>query len=63
MFLSNDLLLGMMLGVAITVLMQQAIKMGNRLMRPGCLLGLGVVVIIFVGLVFTGVISFQMFAR
>ncbi|MEL6407421.1 MAG: hypothetical protein AAFR81_23825 [Chloroflexota bacterium] len=63
MFLSNDLLLGILLGIAITVLIQQTIKASNRLLRPGCLLGISIVVVIFIVLVFTGIIQFQMFTR
>lgn len=62
MLLTNDLLLGILIGVAITVLIQQALKLGNRLMRPGCLLFMGVGVFIFVALVFTGIIQFQAFS-
>jgi hypothetical protein len=62
MILTNDLLLGILIGVAITVLIQQALKLGNRLMRPGCLLFIGIGVVIFVALVFTGIIQFQAFS-
>jgi len=62
MILSNDLLLGILMGIAITVLIQQALKLGNRLMRPGCLLFIGIGMVIFVALVFTGIIQFQAFA-
>lgn len=61
MILTNDLLLGILIGLAITVLIQQALKLGNRLMRPGCLLLMGIGVFIFVALVFTGIIQFQAF--
>ncbi len=62
MILTNDLLLGILIGVAITVLIQQALKLGNRLMRPGCLLFIGIGVFIFVALMFTGIIQFQAFS-
>ena len=62
MILTNDLLLGILIGLALTVLIQQALKLGNRLMRPGCLLFIGIGVFIFVALVFTGIIQFQAFA-
>lgn len=61
MILTNDLLLGILIGLAITVLIQQALKLGNRLMRPGCLLFIGIGVFIFVALMFTGIIQFQAF--
>lgn len=62
MILTNDLLLGILIGIAITVLIQQALKLGNRLMRPGCLLFIGIGIVVFVALVFTGIIQFQAFA-
>ena len=62
MILTNDLLLGILIGVTITVLIQQALKLGNRLMRPGYLLFIGIGVFIFVALVFTGIIQFQAFS-
>ena len=62
MILTNDLLLGILIGVALTVLIQQALKLGNRLMRPGCLLFIGIGIFIFVALVFTGIIQFQAFS-
>lgn len=62
MILTNDLLLGILIGIAITVLIQQALKLGNRLMRPGCLLFIGIGIVVFVVLVFTGIIQFQAFA-
>jgi|GEM_PF-2716122 hypothetical protein len=62
MILTNDLLLGILIGLALTVLIQQALKLGNRLMRPGCLLFIGIGIFIFVALVFTGIIQFQAFS-
>jgi len=62
MILTNDLLLGILIGIALTVLIQQALKLGNRLMRPGCLLFIGIGIFIFVALVFTGIIQFQAFS-
>jgi hypothetical protein len=62
MILTNDLLLGILIGLALTVLIQQALKLGNRLLRPGCLLFIGIGVVIFVALVFTGIIQFQAFS-
>jgi hypothetical protein len=62
MLLTNDLLLGVLIGLALTVLVQQALKLGNRLMRPGCLIFIIILIFIFVALVFTGVIQFQAFA-
>jgi hypothetical protein len=62
MLLTNDLLLGVLIGLALTVLVQQALKLGNRLMRPGCLIFIVILIFIFVALVFTGVIQFQAFS-
>ena len=62
MILTNDLLLGILIGLALTVLIQQVLKLGNRLMRPGCLLFIGIGVFIFVALVFTDIIQFQAFS-
>lgn len=62
MILTNDLLLGILIGVAITILIQQALKLGNRLMRPGCLFFIGIGIFIFVVLAFTGIIQFQAFS-
>lgn len=62
MLLTNDLLLGVLIGLALTVLVQQALKLGNRMMRPGCLIFIVILFFIFVALVFTGVIQFQAFA-
>lgn len=62
MIVTNDLLLGILTGVSITVLIQQGLKLGNRLMRPGCLLFIGIGVFIFLALVFTGIIQFQAFS-
>ena len=62
MILTNDLLLGILIGLALTVLIQQALMLGNRLMRPGCLLFIGIGIFIFVALVFTGIIQFQVFS-
>jgi hypothetical protein len=61
MILTNDLLLGVLVGLALTVLVQQALKLGNRLMRPGCLIFIVILIFIFVALVFTGIIQFQAF--
>jgi hypothetical protein len=60
--LTNDLLLGILIGVALTDLVQQALKLGNRMMRPGCLIFIGIGIFIFVMLVLTGVIQFQVFS-
>ncbi|MGB7337705.1 MAG: hypothetical protein WBC91_02350 [Phototrophicaceae bacterium] len=62
MFLTNDLLIGILVGVGLTILMQQVLKLGNRLMRPGCLLTIGLFIAIFVGLIFVGIIEFQAFS-
>jgi hypothetical protein len=62
MLLTNDLLLGVLIGLALTVLVQQALKLGNRMMRPGCLIFIVILIFIFVALVFTGVIQFQAFS-
>lgn len=62
MILTNDLLLGILIGVAITILIQQALKLGNRLMRPGCLFFIGIGIFIFAVLAFTGIIQFQAFS-
>lgn len=62
MILTNDLLLGILIGVALTVLVQQALQLGNRMMRPGCLVVIGIAVFIFVALIFTGMIQIQAFS-
>jgi len=62
MLLTNDLLLGVLIGLALTVLVQQALKLGNRMMRPGCLIFIVILIFIFVALVFTGVIQFHAFS-
>lgn len=59
MILTNDLLLGILIGIAITILMQQALRLGNKLMSPGCLFIIGIGIVIFFALVLTGVIQFQ----
>lgn len=61
MSVSNDLLLGLILGVVLVLLFQQATKLSNRLMSPGCLIPIILIVVIFVTLIFTGVIDFQLF--
>lgn len=62
MILTNDLLLGILIGIAITILMQQALRLGNKLMSPGCLLFIGLGVFIFVVLVLVGILQFQAFS-
>ncbi|MEM9955378.1 MAG: hypothetical protein AAF846_27490 [Chloroflexota bacterium] len=62
MFLTNQLLLGILVGVGLTILCQQVLKFSNRLMRPGCLLIIGLFIAIFVGLIFVGIIEFQAFS-
>lgn len=62
MTISNDLLLGLVLGALLVLLFQQATKVTNRLMSPGCLLFIFILVVGFVSLIAVGVIDFQLFA-
>lgn len=61
MVVSSDLLLGLILGAMLVLLLQQGIKLSNRLMSPGCLMPIALVVVIFVVLILTGVVDFQLF--
>jgi hypothetical protein len=60
MTISNDLFIGIILGVMLVLIFQQAMKLSNRLMSPGCLIPIGLVIVIFVVLVATGVLDFQL---
>lgn len=60
MLVSNDLLFGLILGAILVLLFQQGMKLSNKLMSPGCLVPIALVVVIFVVLIFTGVIDFQL---
>ena len=62
MFLTNQLLIGIFIGVGLTIIIQQVLKLSSNLMRPGCLLTIGLFIAIFVGLIFVGVIEFQAFS-
>jgi hypothetical protein len=59
MSISNDMLLGLVSGVILVLLFQQAMKLSSRLMSPGCLIPIGLVFLIFSMLVVGGVIDFQ----
>ena len=48
MTISNELFLGVILGVMLVLMFQQAMKLSNRLMSPGCLIPIGLVIVIFV---------------
>ncbi len=61
MTISNDLLLGLIVGVILVLLFQQGMKLSNRLMSPGCLVPIGAAIVIFIVLVTAGVIDFQLF--
>lgn len=60
MLVSNDLLFGLILGAILVLLFQQGMKISNKLMSPGCLVPIALVVVIFVVLIVTGVIDFQL---
>jgi len=60
MTISNELFLGVILGTILVLIFQQAMKLSNRLMSPGCLIPIGLVIVIFVVLVATGVLDFQL---
>ena len=60
MNISNDILLGIVIGVIFVLLFQQATKLSSRLMSPGCLIPIGLVVMMFIMLVLVGVINFQL---
>lgn len=62
MFLTNQLLIGILVGVGLTIFIQQILKFSSNLMRPGCLLTIGLFIAIFVGLIFVGIIEFQAFS-
>ena len=60
MLVSNDLLFGLILGAILVLLFQQGMKLSNKLMSPGCLVPIALVVVIFVVLIVSGVIDFQL---
>jgi len=60
MLVSNDLLFGLILGAILVLLFQQGMKLSNKLMSPGCLVPIALVVVIFVVLIVTGVIDLQL---
>ena len=62
MFLSNQLLIGIFVGLGLTIFIQQVLKLSSNLMRPGCLLTIGLFIAIFVALIFMGIIEFQAFS-
>jgi hypothetical protein len=59
MVLTNDLLLGLLGGVVLTLIIQQLMRVSSRVLRPGCLLVLGLGVGLLVLLAVTGVIQVQ----
>ena len=59
MVITNDLLLGLLGGVVLTLIIQQLMKVSSRMLRPGCLLLLGLGVGVFVLLAVMGVIQVQ----
>ena len=62
MVITNDLLLGLLGGIGLTLIIQQLMKVSSRILRPGCLILIGLFVAVFLILVFAGVINFQLFA-
>lgn len=62
MIITNDLLLGLLGGIALTLIIQQLMQVSSRLLRPGCLIPIGLFVFVFLMLVLAGVINFQLFA-
>jgi hypothetical protein len=62
MVITNDLLLGLLGGIGLTLIIQQLMKVSSRLLRPGCLILIGLLVVSFLILVFAGVINFQLFS-
>ena len=62
MVISNDLVLGIVVGIFLTVAFQGVLRFGQRLTSPGCLIPIGLVVAGFVVLVMTGVVEFQLFS-
>jgi hypothetical protein len=59
MTISNDLLLGLIVGVILVLLFQQGMKLSNRLMSPGCLIPIALAVVLFIVFVAAGIIDFQ----
>jgi hypothetical protein len=59
MVLTNDLLLGLLGGVVLTLIIQQLMRVSSRVLRPGCLLVLGLGAGLVVLLAVTGVIQVQ----
>lgn len=62
MIITNDLLLGLLGGIGLTLIIQQLMKVSSRLLRPGCLILIGLFMFVFLMLVFAGLINFQFFA-
>lgn len=62
MFITNDLLLGLLGGIGLTLIVQQLMRMSSQLFRPGCLIFIGLIAVVFFILVFAGVINFQLFS-
>jgi len=60
--ISNDLVLGIVVGIFLTVAFQGVSRFGQRLTSPGCLIPIGLVIAGFVLLVVTGVVEFQLFS-
>ena len=63
MVITNDLLLGLLGGVVLTLIIQQLMKVSSRMLRPGCLLLLGLGVGVFVLLAVMGVIQVQFLSQ
>lgn len=59
MVLTNDLLLGLLGGIGLTLVIQQLMRASNNLLRPGCLLVLLLMGVLCVGLVVTDTLQLQ----
>ncbi len=62
MVISNDLVLGIVVGIFLTVAFQGVSRFGQRLTSPGCLIPIGLAIAGFVVLILTGVVEFQLFS-
>ena len=59
--ITNDLLLGIALGVMLTLLFSAARRQTQQLMQPGCLLVYALIAVSVIALALTGVIDVQFF--
>jgi len=59
MTISNELLLGLIIGAVLVLLFQQGMKLSSRLMSPGCLIPISLAIALFFTLIAVGVIDFQ----